>query len=328
MQAKEDDYPRINNQFLKKLLSSDIRMYYSTRYLNDKLYLHYKGFRKIENMEEFTGLKVLYIEGNALEKIEGLDKCTDLRCLYIQENCIKTISGLESLSSLHSLNISDNMIESIEGLEKLEKLETLLMQRNNIGKKGVEDVIGVLKAENITVLDISHNRIDDPNVMYDVIFKMPKLSVLYLQGNPVCKKIQNYRKELIVRLPNLKFLDDRPVFPEDRRFAEAFARGGIQEEREERKKWNQEKEDERMRNHEAFREMIEKSRKEREERKNEEIKSNESTQGSAPEGSSVSQVWSSSTDGEIETPECPTPNSMDIILSEEEIKRINYDDVE
>lgn len=68
MQVKEDNYPRITDQFLKKLLSSDIRMYYITKYLNDKLYLHYKGFRKIENMNEFTGLKVLYIEGNALEK--------------------------------------------------------------------------------------------------------------------------------------------------------------------------------------------------------------------------------------------------------------------
>jgi len=33
----------------------------------------------------------------------------------------------------------------------------------------------------------------------------------------------------------LKFVDDRPVFPEDRRRAEAYARGGIEEERKEMK---------------------------------------------------------------------------------------------
>lgn len=74
--------------------------------------------------------------------------------------------------------------------------------------------------------------------------------------------------------------------------------------------------------------MIERSRKEREERKNEEIKSNNSTQGSHPEGSNGSQVWSSSTDGEGDAPECSNPNSIDIILTEDEIKRINYQDVE
>jgi dynein assembly factor 1 len=56
---------------------------------------------------------------------------------------------------------------------------------------------------------------------------LPKLGVLYLSGNPVCKKIENYRKTIITLLPQLKYLDDRPVFEEDRRFAEAFTRGGM-----------------------------------------------------------------------------------------------------
>ena len=63
---------------------------------------------------------------------------------------------------------------------------------------------------------------------------MPNLAVLYLSGNDVTKKIKNYRKTLIARLPLLKYLDDRPVFDEDRRFAEAFSRGGLDEERKER----------------------------------------------------------------------------------------------
>jgi dynein assembly factor 1, axonemal len=57
---------------------------------------------------------------------------------------------------------------------------------------------------------------------------------------------------MIVALPNLKFLDDRPVFDEDRRRAEAFARGGMEAEREEMRIIKKEKEDKHWANHEAF----------------------------------------------------------------------------
>ena len=45
-----------------------------------------------------------------------------------------------------------------------------------------------------------------------------------MQNNKVVQKLRNYRKTMIHRLPDLRFLDDRPVFEEDRRKAEAFAK--------------------------------------------------------------------------------------------------------
>ena len=81
---------------------------------------------------------------------------------------------------------------------------------------------------------------------------MPDLKVLYLQNNPVCKKIPSYRKTVIARIPTLTYLDDRPVFEEDRRRADAFAAGGIEAEREEMKKIKKENSDKHWANHEAF----------------------------------------------------------------------------
>jgi len=129
----------------------------------------------------------------------------------------------------------------------------LLVKRNHIGHNGLDDLRALTELPNLGVLDIANNDIDDPAVLEEVFMKMPKLAVLYLTGNDVCKKIQNYRKKIIASIPTLKYLDDRPVFEEDRRFAEAFMRGGIEEERAERRRWNQEKEDRWRRNHEAFR---------------------------------------------------------------------------
>ena len=58
-------------------------MYYRTFELNEKLYFHYKGFERIENMDLFPELKCLYWEGNGVSKIEGLDQCPQLLALYL-----------------------------------------------------------------------------------------------------------------------------------------------------------------------------------------------------------------------------------------------------
>ena len=43
--------------------------------------------------------------------------------------------------------------------------------------------------------------------------------------------MNSYKKETTVKIPSLKYLDDRPVFVEDRRYANAYCAGGIDAER-------------------------------------------------------------------------------------------------
>ena len=121
----------------------------------------------------------------------------------------RKIERLHKNIELVTLNFSENMISTIENLEDLPKLETLIISRNSIGVNGKRDWEH-LKDLPISALDISNNRIDseDPEEFIEILKQMKNLRVLYLNNNPICSKIKNYRKRLIGDLPNLKYLGE------------------------------------------------------------------------------------------------------------------------
>ena len=216
--------------------------------------------------------------------MEGFETNVKLRALYIQENVFDKIENLNHLKELHYLNLSDNYIATIENLGEMPNLGTLQLKKNRVGVNGLSDVMGLLEIPTLSVLDLSENNIDDEAIVDEVLVKMPELKVLYLKGNPVCKKIKFYKKSLISRIKTLRYLDDSPVFPEDRRYAEAWAQGGLEKEREERKIVKKEKDDAHWKNHEAFREMIRKAREEKKKSQN------DASQNDQPENDQTENV--------------------------------------
>ncbi|XP_046595096.1 uncharacterized protein LOC124294250 [Neodiprion lecontei] len=209
---------------------------YQTPYLNDVLYLHFKGFSFIESLERYTGLKCLWLESNGIREIANLDNQGELRCLFLHHNLISKIENLECLPKLDTLNLAHNSIRMIENLDSLKNLKTLHLSHNYL--RETADFEHLKDLDHVTILDLSHNRIESFEVV-EVLGAMKSLRVVTLTGNPVIKSIKMYRKTMTLKCKKLTYLDDRPVFPRDRACAEAWMRGGPEEEIAERNRWIQ-----------------------------------------------------------------------------------------
>ena len=233
----EKGYRIITEDYCKKLC--EYNGGYEYPHLNANLYLHFQGFHKIQKLDSFINLKVLYLENNCIDKIENLHNLKSLTCLYLQNNYIKEIENLDNNTNLVILNLSNNKIKVIKNLEKLEKLENLYIEKNYISS--LQSLEGLLQIKKLILLDLQNNELNDnAEGLLSLLEKIEKLKVLYLKGNDVVRLINNYRRTIIVKLKHLTYLDDRPVREEDRIGAQAYLEGGYAAEQKAREKYRNE----------------------------------------------------------------------------------------
>lgn len=209
------------------------RRYAHAPELNDVLHLHCKGIAEVTNLEEYVGLKAIYLESNSVEELDGLLHLRQLRCLYMSKNCLFGLEGAVRLTALTTLDVSENQIESLEGLRGHAAVATLIASGNKIRDVGAIDALRECPA--LATLDLSKNKMAARACVDFLIDAMgDRLSLLKLQGNPVVSEVPSYRKTLVCGCTRLNYLDEMPVFPKDRRLAEAWKRGGVEEEKAER----------------------------------------------------------------------------------------------
>lgn len=241
--------------------------------------MHYKGFKKIEALEAYTNVRSLWLESNGITEISGLDHLKDkLYMLYLQQNAIDKIENLTDFSKLVCVNLSHNKITEVSGFDGCTSLKNIDLSHNLIRSILNCEHLKTLPA--LTSLDLRENLIEDHDEVIPFFKEMPELIALYLKGCPAARKISNYRKNMTIAIPALAYLDERPIFDYERLLADAFGRGGKEEEERVRVEWaaKQKKattdstefgkklsEEGKARRKEAFKKMMDEVKKERKE---------------------------------------------------------------
>jgi len=195
--------------------------------LNDRLYLQGQGYRKIENLDEYSALRALWLDSNAIHTIENLDGLRDLQDLYLRQNSLRDLKGLEQLTALETVDVSANFIGSLGDLSSLTKMKTLMCSHCNLKK--LADIETVASLPNLRTLDLSFNKLQcveaqRPEEIVRFLEKCNALTNLNMEGNPVVQQIPSWRMCVVSRLQRLEVLDGMPVTEADRRGANMWAK--------------------------------------------------------------------------------------------------------
>jgi len=208
---------------------------YETPELNETLYLHYKGYRRIENLEPYINLKALWLDSNGFDTIENLDRLQYLRCLYLQRNLLTKIENLESLQNLVHLDLSENRIKILNGLSSLPILSTLNLAKNCLCDS--HSISHLQECPSISSIDFSNNDLNGDDLI-PIFSKLHKLTSMNMNGNPALSDVKDFRKRVISIVKGLLYLD-RPVFEIERAGVEAWALGGRKAELKVKQEWHE-----------------------------------------------------------------------------------------
>lgn len=147
----------------------------------------------------------------------------DTQCLVIVGQDITEFNDPPKNAHLIKyLDLSYNQLKNIDGVRKFVGLRDLILDNNNIA----DHELRLPLLPFLTTLSLNKNRLSNIDLLLDKLLKnTPVLEFLSLIGNPACPNelsngdeddYQSYRYVVINKLPYLRFLDSRPITPEER----------------------------------------------------------------------------------------------------------------
>lgn len=201
---------------------------YSSPELNEKIYLPNLSISRLGGFSAFTGCRVLYLQYNAISDLSALAHLLQLDSLYVSHNALQDLHSLPRLPQLRVLDVSHNHLTTLDVAgHHAPSLEVLLTSHNHI-----KSLTGLLECRSLVSLDVSHNLLAEEAAVFVVLEAISgSLRTLMLHGSELSRRSSTaYRKRCIALLPQLRFLDEYPVFVEERERAEAFQLGGAEAE--------------------------------------------------------------------------------------------------
>ncbi|GET91407.1 hypothetical protein, conserved [Leishmania tarentolae] len=203
------------------------------------------------------GLRVLNVSHNYLTSLHGIAAgCPSLETLQASHNQLTSLEVCEELwqlaGSLTSVDLSFNRIETARepadsatatpggtASTDTEKESECTAAGDDVRIVHLSD-IGAASPTAVSTQAAAPPK-PDPLAVVQFFQHLPLVSVIYFQGNGLSRRLRHYRRNMILHLPALTYLDERPIFPEERRVTEAWGHGGDTAEAAERAKIREEK---------------------------------------------------------------------------------------